>query len=62
VPRGGKLPGAGRKRERGDAVRAVTVRLTEAEDAALTALEVRWRVSGSEALRRALLSCPVDDG
>ena len=54
MPRGGAKPGAGRPRERGDAVRAVTVRLTQPEDAALTALEVRMRLSGSEVLRRAL--------
>lgn len=54
MPRGGKQPGAGRPRKRGEAVRAVTVRLTAAEDALLTALEVRERMTGSEVLRQAL--------
>lgn len=52
--RGGKQPGAGRPRQRGEAVRAVTVRLTASEDALLTSLEVHHRLTGSEVLRQAL--------
>lgn len=52
---GGTRTGAGRPKRRPDAARAVTVRLSAEEDAALTRLEVEWRVTGSEALRRALL-------
>jgi hypothetical protein len=51
--KGGRIAGAGRKRER-VSVRRVQVELSAAEDACLTRLEVRLRVSGAEVLRRAL--------
>lgn len=52
--KGGRIPGAGRKRER-VSVRRVQVALSATEDACLTRLEVRLRVSGAEVLRRAML-------
>jgi len=54
MPRGGKQPGAGRPRTRGETARSVTVRLTAYEAALLAAVETELALSGSEALRRAL--------
>lgn len=54
MPRGGKRPGAGKPKTRGEEARAVTVRLTREEDAQLTSLELAWREDGASTLRRAL--------
>jgi hypothetical protein len=58
MPPGGRQPGAGRppgSRVREPAVRTVSAQLSQAEDAALTALELHWGVLGAEAVRRAVL-------
>jgi hypothetical protein len=57
MPRGGARPGAGRPHATGPVTRAVTARLDAEGDAALAALEVRWRVSAAEAVRRAIVEC-----